>query len=106
MSADVPSSKCSRGVSLFWYRLTAMPVAATIPFGGSCVLAARGYVDAALELEAQLPGVDQVVVAVGSGGTMACLVAHLGAQRVVGIDTCSCTPAGCQDCSGTPSCRL
>ena len=58
-----------------------------IPFGGSNSLAARGYVDAAAELEAQLPGVDRVVVTVGSGGTMAGLVAHLGAQRVVGIDT-------------------
>jgi L-cysteate sulfo-lyase len=58
-----------------------------IPFGGSSPLAAHGYVDAAVELETQLPDLDHVVVAVGSGGTMAGLVAHLGASRVVGIDT-------------------
>jgi L-cysteate sulfo-lyase len=58
-----------------------------VPFGGSSSLSALGYVDAAVELEAQLPGMEHVVVAVGSGGTMAGLVAHLGVQRVVGIDT-------------------
>lgn len=58
-----------------------------IPFGGSSPLAAHGYVDAAAELEAQLSDIDHVVVAVGSGATMAGLVAHLGARRVVGIDT-------------------
>jgi len=58
-----------------------------IPFGDSSPLAARGYVDAAAELEEQLPGIEHVVVAVGSGGTMAGLVAHLGAHRVVGVDT-------------------
>ena len=30
---------------------------------------------------------DRVVVAVGSGGTMAGLVAELGADRVLGVDT-------------------
>lgn len=58
-----------------------------VPFGGSSSLSALGYVDAAVEIEAQLPGIDQVVVAVGSGGTMAGLVAQLGVRRVVGIDT-------------------
>jgi D-cysteine desulfhydrase len=58
-----------------------------VPFGGSSPLSAQGYVDAAVELEAQLDGIDHVVVAVGSGGTMAGLVAHLGSGRVVGIDT-------------------
>jgi L-cysteate sulfo-lyase len=58
-----------------------------IPFGGSSPLAAHGYVDGAAELEAQLPDVEQVIVAVGSGGTMAGLVAYLGAGRVQGIDT-------------------
>jgi L-cysteate sulfo-lyase len=58
-----------------------------VPFGGSSSLSALGYVDAAVELEAQLPGIDHVVVAVGSGATMAGLVSHLGVQRVVGIDT-------------------
>jgi L-cysteate sulfo-lyase len=58
-----------------------------IPFGGSSPLAAHGYVDAAAELDAQLSDIDQVIVAVGSGGTMAGLVAHLGTGRVHGIDT-------------------
>lgn len=57
-----------------------------IPFGGSSPLAAHGYVDAAAELEDQLTGIEHVVVAVGSGGTMAGLVAHFGVARVVGID--------------------
>lgn len=58
-----------------------------IPFGGSTSYAARGFVDCAAELLAQLPGLDRVVVAVGSGATMAGLVAHLGAKRIIGIDT-------------------
>lgn len=58
-----------------------------VPFGGSSSLSAHGYVDAAAELDEQLPDLDHVVVAVGSGATMAGLVSHLGAQRVVGIDT-------------------
>jgi D-cysteine desulfhydrase len=58
-----------------------------IPFGGSSVFSARGYVDCADEILDQLPNVDRVVVAVGSGGTMAGLVAGLGASRVVGVDT-------------------
>ena len=43
-------------------------------------------VDCAIEIEAQLPAVRHVVVAVGSGGTMAGLVAHLGTDRVIGVD--------------------
>ena len=58
-----------------------------IPFGGSNSFAAQGYVDCAVELLAQLPDLDRVVVALGSGATMAGLVAHLGAERVIGIDT-------------------
>jgi L-cysteate sulfo-lyase len=58
-----------------------------IPFGGSTPLAAYGYVDGASELIAQLPAIDNVVVAVGSGATMAGLVARLGSGRVIGIDT-------------------
>lgn len=58
-----------------------------IPFGGSSSFSARGYVDCATELLGQLPGVDHVVVAFGSGGTMAGLVAGLGAERVIGVDT-------------------
>ena len=58
-----------------------------IPFGGSSSFSALGYVDCGTELLAQVPGLDHVVVAFGSGGTMAGLVACLGAERVIGIDT-------------------
>jgi L-cysteate sulfo-lyase len=58
-----------------------------IPFGGSNSFAAQGYVDCSGELLAQLPGLDHVIVAFGSGATMAGLVAGLGAERVIGIDT-------------------
>jgi L-cysteate sulfo-lyase len=58
---------------------------AVIPFGGSSVLGARGYVAAGEELLAQAPHLDTVVVAVGSGGTMAGLVHALGADRVLGV---------------------
>ena len=57
-----------------------------IPFGGSNVLGAHGYIDCGHELKAQIPGLRHVVVAVGSGGTMAGLVAALGPERVLGID--------------------
>jgi L-cysteate sulfo-lyase len=56
-----------------------------IPFGGSSAYAARGYVDCAAELLAQVPDLRHVIVAVGSGGTMAGLVAGLGASRVIGV---------------------
>jgi L-cysteate sulfo-lyase len=59
---------------------------AVIPFGGSSVLGARGYVDAGRELLEQAPDLDTVVVAVGSGGTMAGLVHALGPDRVLGVD--------------------
>jgi L-cysteate sulfo-lyase len=58
-----------------------------IPFGGSSSESAQGYVDCAREIESQLPDFDRVVVAVGSGGTMAGLVAALGPERVFGVDT-------------------
>jgi L-cysteate sulfo-lyase len=58
-----------------------------IPFGGSSVLGARGYVEAGTELLRQLPDLHTVVVAIGSGGTMAGLVHALGTDRVLGIDT-------------------
>lgn len=61
--------------------------AALIPFGGSSVIAAQGYVEAGQELLTQAPDLAQVVVAVGSGGTMAGLVHALGAPRVLGVDT-------------------
>lgn len=60
---------------------------AVIPFGGSSVLGARGYRDAGRELLEQCPGVRHIVVALGSGGTMAGLVAAAGARRVLGVDT-------------------
>ncbi len=62
-------------------------VPAVLPLGGSTPTGARGYLACAAELAEQLPGLDTVVVAVGSGGTMAGLVAGLGAERVLGVDT-------------------
>jgi D-cysteine desulfhydrase len=58
-----------------------------VPFGGSDAVGARGYIECAGEIVAQLPGVVTVVVAVGSGGTMAGLVAWLDGARVLGVDT-------------------
>ena len=60
---------------------------AILPFGGSNALAARGYRACAAELEEQAPEAARVVVAVGSGATMAGLVAGLGAQSVLGVDS-------------------
>ncbi|MFF3751506.1 D-cysteine desulfhydrase family protein [Streptomyces sp. NPDC002018] len=60
-------------------------VPALIPFGGSSVLGARGYVECGHELLAQAPDLHTVVVALGSGGTMAGLVAALGGERVLGV---------------------
>jgi L-cysteate sulfo-lyase len=57
-----------------------------IPYGGSNIRGARGYLDGGLELQTQLPDLVHVVVAVGSGGTMAGLVAALGSDRVLGVD--------------------
>ncbi|MFC4031854.1 pyridoxal-phosphate dependent enzyme [Streptomyces polygonati] len=61
-------------------------VPALIPFGGSSVSGARGYAECGRELRTQLPELRTVVTAVGSGGTMAGLVAELGAERVLGVD--------------------
>ena len=64
---------------------------AVIPFGGSNRDGALAYADAARELHHQLRAQlrDQrqatSVVAVGSGGTMAGLVAELGPERVLGV---------------------
>ena len=74
---------------------------AIIPFGGSNRDGALAYADAARELHDQLrdqlygvldvppdgerPGPATSVVAVGSGGTMAGLVAELGSERVLGV---------------------
>jgi L-cysteate sulfo-lyase len=59
---------------------------AILPFGGSDACGASGYVACAGELQTQAPDAEHVVVAVGSGGTMAGLVAELGADRVLGVD--------------------
>ena len=60
---------------------------ALIPFGGSNALGARGYAACGRELLDQSPDMSTVVVALGSGGTMAGLVAALGPARVLGVDT-------------------
>jgi L-cysteate sulfo-lyase len=60
---------------------------AVIPFGGSNRDGALAYSDAARELLDQLPGQSTSVVAVGSGGTMAGLVAELGPEHVLGVHT-------------------
>ncbi|MBT2388614.1 D-cysteine desulfhydrase family protein [Streptomyces sp. ISL-1] len=60
-------------------------VPALIPFGGSSVIGARGYAECGRELHTQAPDLATVVVAVGSGGTMAGLVDQLGAERVLGV---------------------
>jgi D-cysteine desulfhydrase family pyridoxal phosphate-dependent enzyme len=59
----------------------------TIPIGGASTIGALAYVAAAQELRAQTPGVDLVVVADGSGGTHAGLVAGFGDHsKVLGVD--------------------
>ena len=58
-----------------------------LPIGGASVVGALGYARAALELREQDPEVDVVVVADGSGGTHAGLVAGLGDHGAVyGVD--------------------
>lgn len=57
-----------------------------IPFGGSSAVGARGYVRCGEELRRQVPGLRTTVVALGSGGTMAGLVAALGTGAVLGVD--------------------
>jgi D-cysteine desulfhydrase len=59
---------------------------AVFPLGGSDEIGARGYVACAEELQQQAPDARHVVCALGSGGTMAGLVAGLGADRVLGVD--------------------
>jgi D-cysteine desulfhydrase len=58
---------------------------AVVPFGGSSAAGARGYRECAEELLTQAPDLRTVVTALGSGGTMAGLVAGLGADRVLGV---------------------
>jgi D-cysteine desulfhydrase len=58
-----------------------------MPIGGASVVGALGYLAAADELLAQLPDTQLVVVADGSGGTHAGLVAGLGDHaKVLGVD--------------------
>ncbi|OIJ69147.1 pyridoxal-phosphate dependent enzyme [Streptomyces mangrovisoli] len=59
---------------------------ALIPFGGSSAVGALGYVTCGQELLSQLPELRHAVVALGSGGTMAGLVAALGSSAVLGVD--------------------
>ncbi|MFF5532591.1 D-cysteine desulfhydrase family protein [Streptomyces cinerochromogenes] len=59
---------------------------ALIPFGGSSALGARGYLRCGEELREQLSDLRTAVVALGSGGTMAGLVAALGSGSVLGVD--------------------
>lgn len=59
---------------------------AVFPLGGSDGVGVRGYLDCAAELTDQVPDLVHVVTAVGTGGTMAGLVAGLGVERVLGID--------------------
>ncbi len=61
-------------------------VVEVIPLGGSNALGALGYAECGRELETDLPELRHVVVAVGTGGTMAGLVSVLGADRVLGVD--------------------
>jgi D-cysteine desulfhydrase len=56
-----------------------------IPFGGSSPTSVAAYVECARELTSQAT-FDRVVVAAGSGATMAGLVAEFGAERVLGVD--------------------
>lgn len=82
-------------------------VPALIPFGGSSALGARGYAECGRELLAQTPELDTVVVALGSGGTMAGLVHALGTERVLGVhcgavgDPADVVAAFVSDLSGT-----
>jgi D-cysteine desulfhydrase len=58
-----------------------------MPIGGASAVGALGYVQAAGELVGQLPDVELVVVADGSGGTHAGLAAGLGDHAMVlGVD--------------------
>jgi D-cysteine desulfhydrase family pyridoxal phosphate-dependent enzyme len=58
-----------------------------MPIGGASTIGAFAYVEAARELLTQVQDVDLVVVADGSGGTHAGLVAGLGDHRkVLGVD--------------------
>ncbi|MGI8792580.1 MAG: D-cysteine desulfhydrase family protein [Acidimicrobiales bacterium] len=58
-----------------------------MPIGGASIVGALGYVAAVDEMREQLPRIDLVVTADGSGGTHAGLVAGLGDHgKVLGVD--------------------
>ncbi len=87
-AGDVDLDELDRRAAEVTEELTdAERLAVQIPFGGSSVDGARGYVEAGHELIAQMPDVEHVVVAVGSGGTAAGLIHVLGADRVLGVHT-------------------
>ncbi|MFF3564640.1 pyridoxal-phosphate dependent enzyme [Streptomyces sp. NPDC002574] len=69
-------------------------VPSLIPFGGSSVSGARGYEECGRELLVQAPNLATVVVAVGSGGTMAGLLGPLGTARVMGVHCGAVTDPG------------
>jgi D-cysteine desulfhydrase len=58
-----------------------------VPYGGSSPASAMSYDAVGVELLDQVPDLAHVVVAVGSGGTMAGLVHALGSGRVLGVHT-------------------
>jgi D-cysteine desulfhydrase len=58
---------------------------AVIPFGGSSPLTTNAYLDAAREILSQGVDPDHVVVAVGSGATMAGLARGFETHRVLGV---------------------
>jgi 1-aminocyclopropane-1-carboxylate deaminase/D-cysteine desulfhydrase-like pyridoxal-dependent ACC family enzyme len=58
-----------------------------IPVGGASAMGAVGYVRAAEEIQAQLPGVELVATATASGGTHAGLAVGMRSyERVLGVD--------------------
>jgi D-cysteine desulfhydrase len=86
-AGDVDAAGLDRAVADTAAELTAQGERVEVlPFGGSDRNGALGYLEGGRELRAQLPDVEHVVVAGGSGGTMAGLVAALGADRVLGVD--------------------
>lgn len=70
-----------------------------LPFGGSNAIGAHGYRLAAGEITQQHTGVQHVVCAIGSGGTMAGLVAGLGPSRVLGVHAGAVADPRAQVCS-------
>lgn len=94
VAAGSPADAAARG-ALTWLRLRAAGAQpCLLPPGGSSVVGTLGYVEAALELEAQvraglLPAPALIVVPAGTCGTLAGLVAGLALTdlpaRVVGV---------------------